>query len=156
MSRKMRSVIPIRTKLLKSRVQPNVEKQLIVNQNVQKKYYDRNARNLSILLLGDKVKVLLDTNKTMWSPGTISQILGPRRYQIKMLRGNEIIRNRRYIIRDSPQRHDAPDDFFFDFDDVTTSGHPSRGVSNNMMTHNNVVTRSGRIVRAPDRWGDWL
>lgn len=115
-SRKLRGILPFSQKQLKPKIHKNIHKQLLNRQQIQKRYYDRNARNLRPLQIGEKVRVL-DLIKKRWIPGTITSILKDRSFEIKLKSGKKIVRNRRHIVQDSPSRQDTCD-YRLEYDDI--------------------------------------
>lgn len=151
-SRKLRSIIPTSPKLLMPKVQENISINLKQKQAVQKYYYDRNCINMLSLKVGQKVKIL-DLIKKRWISGTVSKVLKNRSYEIKLINGQLLIRNRKHIIIDSMNRQDSQPDYNFNYDDVCLSTPDNNSQINNVMPNDNYVTRSGRTVRPPERYG---
>lgn len=145
-SRKLRSIVPMSLVHLKPKIQKSIHNKLKNRQLKQKMYYDRNARDLTCLHVGQKVKILQMNNvgKRCWLAGIITRVLNNRSYEVQLTTGVRLVRNRRHIIIDSPDRHDTPN-YSFDYDDVM--------LPNKNMEQNLYVTRSGRHVRPPNRWG---
>lgn len=149
-SRKLRSIIPMSLAYLKPKIQKCIHNKIVNRQIKQKMYYDRNAKDLCSLHVGQKVKILQMNNicKRRWLAGTVTRVLRNRSYEVQLTTGVTIIRNRRHIIIDSPQRQDTPD-YNFDQDDTMLT---DKNVNTNI-EQNSYTTRSGRLVRPPDRWG---
>lgn len=174
-NRKLRGIVPCVPKLFKPKIQKHVKRELLIRQEKQKKYYDKNVRDLTTLHPGQKVKVRIDGR---WVNGTISSLKGIRSYKVRMDHGGMLIRNRRHLICDSDQRSEhlsnyTTRDLLYD-DIVVPCEHrvtspvaarsPPRAqcrfdsraapVPNpSHITANNYITRSGRVVIPPDRWG---
>lgn len=172
-NRKLRSIIPCSPKLLLPKIQKDVIRELQSRKNKQKLYYDKNARDMPTLHVNQKVKVRIDKR---WVSGTIQSVRGPRSYVVKICEGGTLIRNRRHLIVDSERRPDYTAKgpvCFMPYDDISTrsnntmtspspGGAPraaieidsraASGSASNTGT-NSYVTRSGRVVIAPDRWG---
>ncbi|CAB3248316.1 unnamed protein product [Arctia plantaginis] len=146
-----------------------IKRKLIRRQQVYKQYYDRNAKKLAALSVGQPVKIK-DLNNNKWISGTITKQLRERSYEIKLSSGNIIVRNRRHMIADSLQKHRKTNvnsyDSYADYDDVCpTETHRSLnsapGVDTSVPCNNGInadgdryyVNRFGRTVRPPDRWG---
>ncbi|KAL0867464.1 hypothetical protein ABMA27_008251 [Loxostege sticticalis] len=153
-SRKLRGIVPVSNKLLQPKLQRNVKNNLIMRQNNQKFYYDKKFRNLSKLCIGQKVK-FLDVIKKQWISGTISRILSDRSYEITYSNGRITKRNRRHIRLDSRDRHDTSNNRYnFDYDDICIPcSSESHADANKRNVPNYHVTRFGRTVRPPNRWG---
>lgn len=155
-SRKLRSIVPTSPNLLIPKVQGNISKNLKQKQAVQKYYYDRGSINMCSLQVGQKVKIL-DLIKKRWVSETVSKMLKNRSYEIKLINGQLLIRNRKHILIDSINRQDSQPDYNFTYDDINTNNDTQRNIChphhNNVMPNDNYITRSGRIVRPPERFG---
>ncbi len=96
MSRRLRSVVPADSSLLKPKVQSDVTKNLQHKRDVQKKSYDKSARSLPPLKLNQTVR--LQTPQGHSKIGVVVKASGdPRSYVIRV-DGTEYRRNRRHII----------------------------------------------------------
>lgn len=159
-SRKLRSILPCSPVLLKPKIQKQVKQKLEIKRAVQKKYYDKNARDLKELTKGQKVKAWINEK---WESGTVLDILRTRSYLIRLNNGGTIIRNRRHLRPDSEKRCESQSYAAqFPYDDITSkmlTGHNSPSVQGQgpscvaSSNTNAYVTRSGRTVRPPERWG---
>ncbi|CAB3247512.1 unnamed protein product [Arctia plantaginis] len=166
-SRKLRSILPVVRCLHPS--SGLIKRELIRRQRIYKQYYDRNAKKLATLSVGQPVKIK-DQNNNKWISGTITKQLRERSYEIKLSSGNIIVRNRRHMIADSLQKHRKTNvnsyDSYADYDDVCptethTTLNSAPGVDTSVPCNNGInadcdryyVTRFGRTVRPPDRWG---
>lgn len=167
-NRSLRGVLPRTSHSLEPKIidQKLVKSELQHRQQVQKFYYDRGCRNLSDLNEGDKVKVRLNGE---WMNGVILENIGLRSYSIKLHTGRVIRRNRRQIIKDSQNRNDNHA-YVFDDENISSPNEiqaslPSNSAQNqvesstqsqlvrNRNNDNLYVTKSGRVVRPPDRYG---
>lgn len=153
-NRKLRSIIPCSPKLLKAKIPKHVKNELNLRQEKQRLHYNKGARDLSQLNVGQHVKVRI--NK-FWVSGIIDSLVGTRSYAVKIQNGGILIRNRRHLIIDGNLRSNSSADRYNDdtysYDDVT-----ARNVSQNPFAQVTVntepyITRFGRSVRRPDRWG---
>lgn len=157
-NRKLRSILPLRETALDLTVNKSVRDHLINRQNTFKTYYDRDAKQLSPLKVGQMVKIKHE-NKGIWKNGKVNKILRNRSYEILTQNGNKIIRNRRHIIPDSQYRPQASPEYGFEFDHVQPT--PAQAaltpaqVNVNTNRTDPYVTRSGRTVIPPSRWGHW-
>lgn len=171
-NRKLRSIVPCMPRLLLPKIHRDISNKLKSRQVVQKKYYDRNSKNLKTLQIAQKVKVRLNNH---WVPGIVEHVVSNRSYLIKLETGNIIRRNRKHIIIDSTRRVDKQDNYNW-YDDITIGSHSpqlrsttrshsaiAREITQGMdigsgnsqtpsQTNGNYVTRFGRTVRPPDRW----
>ncbi|KAJ0169624.1 hypothetical protein K1T71_014809 [Dendrolimus kikuchii] len=139
----------------------------IINQFKQSHYNPVNAKNLSMLTIGQTVKVR-DEIKKMWKSGVITKYLGNRKYEIRLQTGRTIVRNRRHLIVDSPHLQPYRTTYDIDYDDFNPFQSNESGMSsdtapnrhspcesnnnNNNGTSDYYITRFGRTVRPPDRW----
>lgn len=156
-SRKMRSILPTPKALLMPKVQLNTKETLKNRQLNQKQYYDRSAKSLTVLKVGQKVKIKNDiTNK--WISGIITEILKYRSYKIRLNCGRIMVRNRRHIIPDSSDRDDVPH-YDLSYDDiiplptVNNSTQPVNAPAPERLLTNLYITRSGRASRPTSRYG---
>lgn len=159
-SRKLRSVLPCSPNLLESRLCDTkyAHGELLQRQAIQKKYFDKGSKNLALIVVGNKVKVRMGRN---WVNAQVVGMKGTRSYFLKLCTGNVIRRNRKQIILDSHLRCDMYNEMQpYEFDDVTTAADSepapySSSVQQETQQNNNhsFVTRFGRTVTAPDRWG---
>lgn len=170
-NRKLRSILPCQPKLLRPKIHLNARKELEIRQNTQKHYYDRGARDMKALKVGQKVKVRVDGR---WVNGTIQALVGIRSYSVAIEKGGSLVRNRRHLIIDSEHRPEQADSSpsLLLYDDImpnsgavislpsaSTSQITPQPPSQATHTHSQLptnpyyITRSGRTVRPPDRWG---
>ncbi|GJQ83762.1 hypothetical protein Trydic_g6794 [Trypoxylus dichotomus] len=141
-------------------------------------HYDRRARDLEDLEKGERVKVKISLKDKEWKLGRIvSKLRRPRSYLVQLDTGTTIERNRRYILKlndyyqleyqnqidyylsnteeasKSPNAVTSPeikvdnDDGSKVYNDKNLYLPSTSGIVNN-----NVVTRSGRIVKPPKRF----
>ena len=100
MGRRTRTLIPTSEKLLKPKViSPKVVYKEITQRKAKHKYYyDRHARHLKEMSVGDAV-MMLDGNK--WKPAKVIAVSqeAPRSYVIKTPEGQTYRRNRRHLKR---------------------------------------------------------
>ncbi|CAB3232298.1 unnamed protein product [Arctia plantaginis] len=150
-SRKFRSIVPTPVKLFNSKSHVSTQQKLRVRQQKQKMYYDKGSRNLIPLSTNQKVRIY-DSLKSIWVSGTILTNLGNRSYRIRLLNGKVIVRNRRHIIKDLSPAQNPPQEYNFDYDHIM---YPCQytNVNNTCTSSDLYVTRSGRTVRPPNRWG---
>lgn len=161
-NRKSRSIVPCSPRLLEPKVHhpEYISRELHLRQSTQKKYFDKGSKTLKPLSIGDKIKVRIDGK---WIDGVIDGLSGLRSYKIKLCTSGRVIRrNRRQIIVDSPLRQEHSEvNEYYDFDDVIQSDAACSGAPHHSDTTNSAavpnsnfyVTRFGRTVRPPDRWG---
>lgn len=102
-SRRTRCAVPVVKSKLKPKVIPNVEENIIDNRRKAKKYYDRRARILPELEIGQPVyvqtKPQLNSN---WESGVVTERLNPRSYTVEVPNGQ--LRRNRENIKSTPNK----------------------------------------------------
>lgn len=164
-NRSLRGILPRAPAFLEPKVvnKEIVKQQLHKRQIYQKHYYDKTSKKLKELMPGDKVKVF--TNG-IWSNGLIINKIDSRSFHIKMCTGRIIRRNRRHVIKDSEYRNESyvspydGDDFNVDCQTLSPRARvhvqdPSTQslLGTNRESNNLYVTKFGRTVRPPERYG---
>lgn len=101
MSRRTRSFLPCTDNMLQPTVIKNVPQAIVKRRQVSKQYYDRNAKNLPALVVGQPVTVKAHPQqpRSNWKPGHIIAIEPHRRYTVEV-EGRTYRRNRIHL-RDS-------------------------------------------------------
>lgn len=113
------------------------------------------------LKAGQHVKVRV--NK-MWVNGVIIAIVGIRSYSVRIDNSTCITRNRRHLIIDGDDASLTVQNSSLNYDDITTRTPPPPSVANipseinnnvqdNIAQPQQYVSRFGRVVRPPERWG---
>lgn len=149
-SRKMRGLLPCIPKLLKPKLQTNITYELNKRQSMQKQYYDKGARDLAPLQVGQRVKVRVSKQ---WVDGSITSYVGKRSYSVQIDGGSRLIRNRRHLIINPNANRSNHDQPTLAYDDIVIQNSPPRPPINNNVVCQPYVSRFGREVRRPDRWG---
>ena len=128
-------------KIQRSHDSENVTDRLQHRQDQQRYYHDRGCKPLANLLPGQNVRIQ-DPTTYKWKPAVIKEKLDdlPRSYKVTTPAGGELRRNRTHVREAS-----APTN-----DDLSSS-MPSSSTTEEQ--NKQVVTRSGRAVRPPDRYG---
>lgn len=151
MSRQLRSNLPVTKELLKPKV-VEVYREKLARQEIIKKTYDRNAKcSNSTFNIGDNIVV---RNKKVWLPAqVVQQHESPRSFIVKTERGELVRRNTSQL----KQSLNAPNFQQDDTDGISESALSSGMQEEKTVTvvppdlSNVVTTRSGRVVRAPNR-----
>lgn len=153
MSRRVRTKIPMNKDLLKPEVQLNVKEKIVNKQNISKWYYDKSAKPLSDLYINQNV--LIRNGKT-WERGiVVKKDKNPRSYWVKT-QNSRIVRRNRVHLKPSENKP------YFDLEierneNVEADKIVDRTVMSNgpnvSRSNGSYVTRSGRIVKPPDRYG---
>jgi len=95
MSRRTRTLLPVSANLLYPRVEEGVKEKLKAKKQRAKGYYDRSAKVLPELEIGQEVRVVGQRNK-IWEAGTCVQKLSDRSYLVEV-NGNTLCRNREVL-----------------------------------------------------------
>ena len=97
MNRRTRTNLPTKPKLLKPKVPRNQQQQMKIKSDKQKAYYDRNAKDMTPLKVGDIVRVQPTQNHPDWSKAVVIQTLDHRSYLVRTKLNQVFRRNRRYL-----------------------------------------------------------
>ena len=92
MSHRTHTVLPVSANLLYPRVEEGVKEKLKAKRQTAKGYYDRSAKVLPELEIGQEVRIAGQRNK-IWEPGTFVQELSDRSYLVEV-NGNTLCQNR--------------------------------------------------------------
>ncbi|KAK7899105.1 hypothetical protein WMY93_019958 [Mugilogobius chulae] len=96
LSRRTRTLLPIRDSLLEPEVTNN-RSGLLKNQQRQSKYYNQTAKDMDSLKPGDAVRVQPFGTNTLWNKAKVSTPLGNRSYVVELDTGSVLRRNRRHL-----------------------------------------------------------
>lgn len=107
MSRRTRTQVPTATSLLYPRVISGVEEKIKRKRQTAKAYYDRTAKTLPDLQVGQEVKVAPLHKSQIWKTGTCLQQLSDRSYLVQM--DKEVVRRNRAAVKPAPQRSQETD-----------------------------------------------
>ncbi|CAM4713618.1 unnamed protein product [Leuciscus chuanchicus] len=160
LNRRTRTLLPTKTSLLQPQV-ISAQEDLINNQQRQCAYYDRSAKDLDELEPGDRVRVQPFAPYNVWRLGNIQRPIDARSYEVLLDTGNVLRRNRRHLRRAPGATPSRPPDI-----DTDDTGHSETAsplcTSENVTPLDNtnsdvpVTTRSGRIVKKPSRYMDFV
>ena len=175
MSRRTRTTIPTAEVLLKPEVADGVFDNIIRKRQQAKATYDKRARPLPELQVGEPVRLQPVNPKAPWEKGSCVAKVGPRSFLIETENGNLYRRNRKFIRQDPSQEQARPT--------VTNSSSTSQpSISDSVSTHPSltqtqgishsdpttaderwipqpqqaVVTRSGRTSVRPSKFKDFV
>lgn len=157
MNRRLRSKLPTTQKHLKPNIirQKKVHEKLSKKQDKQKHFFDRSSKPLSQLKPGDSIRI--QTEKK-WEPGVVVENAStPRSYHVRTADG-KYRRNRRHLMKtnEKPIINDN-DDFNDDnYDDKIENYTQSDKQEDNQSDNKLYVTRSGRTVKMPERFRDYV
>ena len=143
-SRNLRTKFPATEGSLRPTLPRNVKDRLKQKQHKQKATYDRSARPLSQLNRGDKVRVRTAADKSWSSPVTVKAQVGPRSFAVG--KHTTVIRNRRHLTGPLPEQVTSRNMHGSQRDEL-------RKPKANGHVEDPVVTRHGRVIRRPDRYG---
>lgn len=96
-NRRLKGILPTNTDLLKPTIAKNQLSKLQENQNKQKKYYDKSAKDLKELGIEDRV--LVQSGIRNWKHGVIIEVSDnkPKAYKVRLSNGSVLERNRRFL-----------------------------------------------------------
>lgn len=153
MGRRTRTTLPVNSKLLNPQfdtqeVKPALQKK----QNVQKKYYDRGAKPLQPLEKGERVGL---RDAGVWVPATVKEpFSAPRSYTVEF-NGKEYRRNRSDLLK-CKTRNTSESQITDPMSVTNTVGNRETNTEHsntlNTSTTGETITRSGRVVRPPERF----
>lgn len=156
--RSLKSILPIIQKQLRTKniSITKIRDKLIDKQKKQKYFYDRHSKVLPDVQ--NNKSVYVKSNNCRNIPGTVlNKNVRPRSYNIQMHNsGREVIRNRKFIINRNTSHSSSAQQSklnnFSDDDEHCVSNDKTNVIENQIVNNNaNQTTRSGRIVRQPDR-----
>ena len=162
LSRRTRTQVPITEELLLPKVKDPVKVHNRLNdlRQQQKSTYDRSAKPLPPLSVGDKVR--MQTEKGYKTPAVVTNTSEPRSYIVRTEAG-EYRRNRRHLLKVPDTNSEEANEPIMPTKDLmkepsktdsvpTIQDNPPTAQMN--QTPNQYVTRSGRTVKPPQRYGD--
>jgi hypothetical protein len=157
MSRRLKTRLPTITPLLQPQVPSNAAKELRSRQRIQKKYYDVGSRVLPPLHKGDVARM---RRQGKWLPVTVIEQHGtaPQSYLVQTPDGRIYRRNRRHLLRTNEGHDDSVnDDLEEETDDLEEETPHTENLPNDeekcIDAEGNQITRYGRVVRKPQRYG---
>lgn len=158
-SRRTRTNIHTSPGILQPSVIIDVPRKILESRQQQKKYFDKGSHQLQILKPGDKVRMI--KNKKEWEFGTVvSAKKEPRSYNIRTSNGDVFRRNSRQLHLTKAKIKEKPKTITIaEPNQETEDERESRDVIESQDGPNTSsrreaeakTTRSGRIVRPPDR-----
>ncbi|XP_046739526.1 uncharacterized protein K02A2.6-like [Diprion similis] len=182
-SRRLRGKLPIHSNLLKPVIEPNVHEQIKHRQNIYKYYYDKIAKPRQDLGPGENI--VLREGK-IWEPARIIQKHStPRSYVIKDQKGETLRRNSIHLRKSKNKYRQITDNCNNDSncdanikmtdncnddncdvsikndidDNVNTTSTPAKKGQIQIgkdSTKQTVTTRSGRSIREPSKFKDYI
>ena len=164
MSRRTRTTIPTAEALLKPEVVEGVHDNIKRKRQQTKATYDKSARPLPELQIGEPVRLQPVNPKAPYDKGSCVAKVGPRSYLIETDNGNLYRRNRKFIRQDPSQGHQQP--IITDSSSTKQSSplpkpadvHPEPTAKEERKSQQpqTLVTRSGRVSVRPSRFADYV
>ena len=147
MSRGTRTMLPCTPSLFKPVVIENVSEDIMIKRLKAKKCYDRRARPLPELVVGQPVRAKINLKST-WQPAVVQENIAPRIVSYIVQSNGRSYRRNRVDIRDALEARSEHrnDDRVLPRPDVTP-------VPNVTVPSNDYKTRFGRIIKTPERLG---
>ncbi|XP_051794266.1 uncharacterized protein LOC127530799 [Acanthochromis polyacanthus] len=146
LSRRTRTLLPIRESLLEPKVINN-SSALRRNQQRQSKYYNQTAKDMDSLKPGDVVRVQPFEPNTLWRKATVNTSLGNRSYAVELDTGSVLRRNRRHLRKAVAVQSEMSEQ-----PQTKTRLDPvSQNTANPQTT-----TRSGRVIQRPRHLNDYV
>lgn len=110
--RQLKARLPIASKLLKRNNlnEEDIDRKIDKKRSNQKRYYDRLAKDLPVLNVGDKI--IFKKNGKEWHYGQVTRKVNERSYIIRDYFGNHFRRNRRFISRSQNEGFNSSDQLF--------------------------------------------
>ncbi len=96
LSRRTRTLLPPHNNLLKPKV-VDTRQELRLNQRRQEMYYNRHAKDINILKLGDQVRVQPAMLQKIWQKATVLEAVNNQSYKVELDKGGVLRRNRRHL-----------------------------------------------------------
>ncbi|KAI8480674.1 hypothetical protein Bbelb_415670 [Branchiostoma belcheri] len=160
-SRRTKATMPIKTNLLQPRVQSDIPSKLQEAKKRQRKYYDRQARDLPDLKAGDIVRCQpMTPTAKQWKKATVVAEVGKRSYEIRTEDGGSYRRNRRHLRKTNEE---APDMTAVEEENnppcpapTTPAAETTVPVKHAAAHGQPMTTRSGRVVQPPAHLKDYV
>lgn len=171
--RRTKTLLPTAGKLLQPKIVEGTEEKLKERKLNQEHYYNRGTRELVDLQSGDTVRIrpFPTDREKLWKKATVIKQVAPRSYEVD-LQGKVYRRNRRHLVKTSES---SPPKFEPDIslpteemqpstsEEASNSSEPleqaqgSHPVASESLQGTPVMcTRSGRTVRLPKRFQDYV
>ncbi|CAH1252634.1 RTL1 [Branchiostoma lanceolatum] len=158
-SRRTKTTLPMKTTLLEPKVQSNIPRKLHQAKQRQRKYYNRGARDMPPLNVGDTVRCEPNTHRTkQWKRGKVVADLGGRSYEVETEDGGKYRRNRRHLrqSKETPTVADGMEIENHTPAETTMATTPAAEPTVEGAAEQQTTTRSGRTVRPPAHLKDYV
>ena len=154
-SRRTRTLLPVTSNLLHPKVVDGVEEKLQLKRQRAKAHYDKKAKVLPDLEVGEEVRVQGERNTNTWTTGTCVQKLSDRSYLVNT--GGQTVRRNREVLR--PQQDGNSAESRADAE----SQHPQppsptveQPRSQNQPVPKTTVQTRTRTIKPPERFKDFV
>ena len=154
-SRRTRTLLPVTSNLLHPKVVDGVEEKLQLKRQRAKAHYDKKAKVLPDLEVGEEVRVQGQRNTNTWTTGTCVQKLSDRSYLVNT--GGQTVRRNREVLR--PQQDGNSAESRADAE----SQHPQppsptveQPRSQNKPVPKTTVQTRTRTIKPPERFKDFV
>ena len=154
-SRRTRTLLPVTSNLLHPKVVDGVEEKLQLKRQRAKAHYDKKAKVLPDLEVGEEVRVQGQRNTNTWTTGTCVQKLSDRSYLVNT--GGQTVRRNREVLR--PQQDGNSAESRADAE----SQHPQppsptveQPRSQNQPVPKTTVQTRTRTIKPPERFKDFV
>ncbi|XP_063441937.1 uncharacterized protein K02A2.6-like [Mytilus trossulus] len=162
MNRKTRTLLPTKESLLKPKViTPNkVQTELTKQKQKQQFYYNQGTKDLPMLKNGDTVRIQPSNFNKEWKKGTIKQQVNIRSYEVDV--GTRTIRrNRRQLKHTLEEDNNEPieierDNSDFEHGEINNQDNLENATEIENAKETPIMTRSGRVVKPPARFKDFV
>ena len=170
-NRRTKTPLPVSEKLLQPKINPQANKRIQQRQQLQKKYHDRGAKELSPLRKGEVVRLQpTRIGEKKWKRGIVVRKAGIRSYEVQC-KGYTYTRNRKFIRRSRLPAEFGSDNADEEMSDMSEAEEnvsvptdndlpqenpqPAHLERNETSTETSSTskTHSGRLVKKPDRLG---
>ena len=154
-SRRTRTLLPVTSNLLHPKVVDGVEEKLQLKRQRAKAHYDKKAKVLPDLEVGEEVRVQGQRNTNTWTTGTCVQKLSDRSYLVNT--GGQTVRRNREVLRPQQDGNSAKSRA------DAESQHPQppsptveQPRSQNQPVPKTTVQTRTRTIKPPERFKDFV
>ncbi|XP_061190263.1 uncharacterized protein LOC133198137 [Saccostrea echinata] len=155
MGRRTRTLLPTKSKLLKPSLPTNVKEQLAKRKSLSEFYYNRTAKNIPKINIGETVRIRPFGKEKTWTKAKVDEKVNIRSYQVTTEDGRTYRRNRKHLRRSNEpfignNVVDPPN-----FDNVMTDKPPSAENPKPSADKITPIRRSTRQIKMPKRFEDF-
>ena len=166
-SRRTRTQLPTASKLLKPEIPKGIEDEIQWRRQKAKQQYDRTAKELPALAVGQAVRIQPVKRHEQWKKGTILKKVSKRSYLLQAASGQIYRRNRKHL-RQTKERltepntaleESAEDELVIPSTELLqTHGteQPEVSPANRNQQSEHTITRYGRVCNPPNRLKDYV